>query len=361
MSEARVWVLDLPEERPTGIGFYAERLIEGLARSDWADRVGILQPPTAARERRLRTEPLPLPRGPFARLRWSNRRATASAVLRPRDLLHDPHQLGLAGRCVARKVMTLHDLTPITHPSHFAFPVNRLRPWALRATLRSADRVIAVSEATAREAVSGGLCDAGRLRATPLAPRGWTGVVPAEESVRRPYLLCVGTNEARKRWDYAIRIFEQLHREDPTLGLVFVGKDAFGASILHDAIARSPAKDDIVRLGYADDATLLGLYRGCRALLVTSHTEGFGLTILEALGQGRLVASSARLSGEFKEAPLVRLDAADASTAAAQLATALDRPTTVESLRTFAARFTWDATVRATIEVYDELLKEDSP
>ena len=106
----------------------------------------------------------------------------------------------------------------------------------------------------------------------------------------RPSVLMVGTIEPRKAYDVAIACFEHLWRtgNPDAPELVIVGKPGWKTEALQRYIRRHPEHGR--RLHWADEVTdegLSSLYNSCRGLLVTSHGEGFGLPLVEAVVHGR--------------------------------------------------------------------------
>src|ERR671928_146174 len=53
-----------------------------------------------------------------------------------------------------------------------------------------------------------------------------------------------------------------------------------------------PLPDHVILLGYASDAELHWLYANCFAFVFPSLFEGFGMPVVEAMGQGAPVVTS---------------------------------------------------------------------
>jgi glycosyltransferase involved in cell wall biosynthesis len=96
-----------------------------------------------------------------------------------------------------------------------------------------------------------------------------------------PYILCVGTLQARKNQLRLIDAFESIaHRIPHTL--VLVGRDGSGADEVHGRLAQHP-NPRIRLLGFFPEKQLSALYSGAEAVVFPSLWEGFGLPILEAM------------------------------------------------------------------------------
>jgi alpha-1,3-rhamnosyl/mannosyltransferase len=106
-------------------------------------------------------------------------------------------------------------------------------------------------------------------------------------SLRRPYVLAVGTLEPRKNLPALIEAFTGL---PDTHDLVLVGARGWETGETQAAIARHP--DRIKALGHVPDADLASLYAGAALFAYPSLYEGFGLPVLEAMAAGAPVLTS---------------------------------------------------------------------
>jgi glycosyltransferase involved in cell wall biosynthesis len=123
-------------------------------------------------------------------------------------------------------------------------------------------------------------------------PRIYVASPPADEfsglieaaipTVEQKYILFVGTLEPRKNVELLFEAWAQTPVDDAIL--VVVGRRGWGAPVNHS--------ESIIEVGAVSDAELLWLYRHAAALVSPSHYEGFGLPIVEALGQGTAVIAT---------------------------------------------------------------------
>ena len=108
--------------------------------------------------------------------------------------------------------------------------------------------------------------------------------------------------------------------------------------------------------GYVPQDELVELYRGAACLLQTSRYEGFGLPVLEAMACGTPVVAV--------DEPALREVGGDAAIYASEegLADAIRQAVAEREQRSAAgivrARlFSWEATARKTLDVYQEVLR----
>lgn len=99
----------------------------------------------------------------------------------------------------------------------------------------------------------------------------------------RPFILMVGTVEGRKGYSQALEAFEVLWGRGEDVSLVIVGKEGW---LVQDLVKRIRSHPELGKrlLWFEDlgDERLSELYCSCRALLMASESEGFGLPLVEA-------------------------------------------------------------------------------
>lgn len=186
-------------------------------------------------------------------------------------------------------VLTVHDLVYKFAPETLP-PVSYWgRRICQRLAVRSADKVVYVSEATAVDATKAyGRPPDSILR--PLADPFFSrpamdhiALVRKRHRLQAPYLLSLGTLEPRKN---IVRLIDAyLSRRHagvdlPTLALA--GGKGWLDSEITERIAQGEALGFVRRLGFVDHEDLPALYAACTAFLMPSVYEGFGMPLLEA-------------------------------------------------------------------------------
>jgi glycosyltransferase involved in cell wall biosynthesis len=285
-------------------------------------------------------------------------------------------------RAACPTVLTIHDLSALTHPeTHVARRARRLR---LRLPLmaRAATRVVTPTEAVRREVCARLDLDPLKVTAIHEAPGGIFRPLPREEAARRlerlgvggDFLLAAGTVEPRKNLSTLVRAFERMTAADPgalarpgprePVRLVVAGREGWMTGGLRALVAASPVRDRIAFTGYVADEDLRALYSSCLAFVYPSLYEGFGLPPLEAAACGAPVVASrigAHLETLGEEAALLFApdDVDGLARALAEIARgeALRRRLS-RAARERAARFTWERAARATLEVYERAAHE---
>ncbi|MEM6930858.1 MAG: glycosyltransferase [Myxococcota bacterium] len=262
----------------------------------------------------------------------------------------------LAGRLAGVVVL------PVVH--NMVAPLLHHEGWRIRATAwlamqayRHASRVIAVSSAVARDLVATMGVDPGCIDVieNPVDVDGVRRASLAGPSPDRPrpHLVAVGRLEPVKGFDVLLDAFARV-RETRGGHLTIFGEGS----------ARDALTARIERLDLTDAVTLAGfdpnpwptVARG-DALVVSSHDEGFGLTLVEAMALGTPVVTTCGdgAPGDIVEGgqygPIARTG--DAGDLAAAVGRALDAPVSADLLVKRAARWAperaldrWDALLR---------------
>ncbi len=271
---------------------------------------------------------------------WYPMRLPMAATKAVVELLHCPtFRAPLRSRVPL--VVTVHDLAVLRHPETFNRWTRAYSRLAVPRVVRAADRVIAVSEFTARELRDLGV-DEGKIRVVP------NGVekpfVPEGPRAAGDYVLAVGTLEPRKNLARLGLAAQRMGFE-----VRLVGERGWGAAGLQGSGLRW--------LGRISDDELAALYRGAACFAYPSLYEGFGLPVIEAMACGAAVVTSAGgATEEVAGGAAVLVDPLDVASIAAGIDEALRRRSELRALSIERARrYEWRSTAEATAEVYREL------
>jgi glycosyltransferase involved in cell wall biosynthesis len=238
--------------------------------------------------------------GSIGRNLWYYRSLPELAHRLQPDLIHLTYPMPIdatALRCAV--VLTLHDLYPYEIPANFRFPHVLFNRLVLRQSLRNADAVACVSDATL----------AGLKRHTPEsvwrnATRIYNCVESAEHEVQvcplsalhgKPFLLCVAQHRRNKNIPLLLRVFSSLRARgdiDAATALLIVGIPGPETSAIHMIVAQRNLCGRVCFRDGLSDSELQWCYAHCQALIVPSTIEGFGLPVAEALLVGcRIICS----------------------------------------------------------------------
>jgi glycosyltransferase involved in cell wall biosynthesis len=259
---------------------------------------------------------------------------------RDADLLHCPTYRGplTSSRPL---VVTVHDLAVVRHPETFNRWTRTYSPRVVPRVLRSASRIIAVSEFTRRELIE--LLDLPEEKIC-VVPNGVEDEFTREgPSAEGDYVLTVGTLEPRKNLP---RLVEAARRADVELRVV-------GARGWGDV---EVGGNGVRWLGEVSDGELAELYRGALCVAYPSLYEGFGIPVLEAMACGvPVVTTGGSAMEEVADGAAVLVDARDSAEIAAGIERAIaDREQLVPLGLERARAFRWDAVAEATVGVYRE-------
>ena len=236
-------------------------------------------------------------------------------------------------------VVTVHDVAVLRHPEVFPAWTRLYGRTGLRATIRAADRVFAVSEFSKRETVELAGVDADRVD---VVPNALEPVFSAEgPRLEGEYVLAVGTLEPRKNLARVVAATERAGVE-----LRLVGAPGWGEAGVSGA--------HVSWLGRIEDDELAAAYRGARCLVFPSLYEGFGIPALEAMACGTpVVASAGGAVEEVTGGAAVLVGPLDVSAIAAGIGEAHRRRDELVPLGLARAReYTWERTVDAAVAGY---------
>lgn len=207
--------------------------------------------------------------------------------------------------CPIPYVTSVMDLAYLQFSSQFKLKDYwQLKHWTAY-SVRRAKHVIAISQSTKKDLE----------KIYHLSPKKITVAYPALEkpiavsvtkqrkvlkkfSIKKPYILYVGTLQPRKNVVRLIKAYEQLllekksmkdlpHDKAP-LSLVLAGKIGWLADDIVKAAKRSPFTSSIRLTGYVSDVEKSVLYENSEVVTLVGLYEGFGMPPLEALAYGKI-------------------------------------------------------------------------
>lgn len=282
------------------------------------------------------------------------------------DILHGPaNVLPLAWHGPA--ILTVHDLLIYDHPEWFPSGQWLSTKIVVPRSIRQARRLIVPSEAV-RESL--GRHFPGSEKKTVVVSHGWAPLptTSGEESawnmlcnrfsflVGNRLILSLGTIEPRKNCVRLVQAFESLRASLPDVQLVFAGKEGWGMP--EDFLKRLPK--GVHALGSISELEKAALLHHASILAYPSLAEGFGLPLLEAMGEGVPVVTSARepmksvsgRAGFFCDPESVQSIASALREALTNTSLITER---VQEGKEQASRFSWEKTVMQTLKVYRSL------
>ena len=326
----------------SGVGVYSREMLDGLARAHPGDRFAFCYRPH--RFWRSFGERLPANAGRFL---LGETRAPRSA-----DVFHGLNQR-LPHARLRRAVTTFHDLFVLT--GEYSTPEFRRRfaEQARDAAGRS-DRIIAVSQFTARQAIDILGVEEARVR---VVHHGVRAPVSAAAVTRQKIILHVGAIQRRKNISRLVDAFE---RVDPGWQLVLAGSAGYGAQEIAARIGAARSRDRIRMPGYVPPAELANWYAQAAIFAFPSLDEGFGMPVLEAMAAGTpVIASNRSAIPEVAGDAAWLVDPEDTDELADALVALTQDPERRADLSrrglARAAQFTWAEAVEKTWQVYREV------
>jgi glycosyltransferase involved in cell wall biosynthesis len=282
------------------------------------------------------------------------------------DLMFYPdHTSSLWSKKITQAIV-LHDLAPFALPRTF----NRLRrgykQYAIAHSIQAAKIILAVSYATKAEA----------LRYFPGIENKINVVYPGLEhsiervkdretlskirkqySLRDPFLLFIGTLEARKNVLRLIKAFAQGRRKYGWKhNLVLAGAAGYGYQEIERVINEEQVQDNITVTGYIKDSELSSFYSLADIFIYPSLYEGFGFPPLEAMKCECpvIVSNSTSLPETIGEAGLY-IDPYDEASIIAQIHCLIQdkilKKNLIQKGKERSLQFTWEKTVQNILNV----------
>ena len=265
------------------------------------------------------------------------------------------------------RVTTIHDLNFLTVPeAHFGLASYGMRALVPAAARRST-RIIADSRSTADDltrllGIKPSMIDVVPLGVPQVlmssqAATDDSGLVARIGATDRTIVLCPGAKRPHKNATSVVEAVAQMPEGDRPL-LVVTGYPTPYEEVIRSRATELGVESDVSVVGYLSPAEMEVLYGAASLVVVASRYEGFGLPVLEAMARGVPVVTSNRSSlPEVAGDAAVLFDPDDVE----ELRGAISRVLADGGLRADlvrrglerASEYSWDETVRLTVQSYE--------
>lgn len=290
--------------RQAGVSRYIEALLNELPRVAEANDEIVAYTSSLVDSTRTTQTGLHLKRSvlptesPPVRILWEQTAGALAGLADRLDLFHAPVNVSPIVS-TAPAVVTVHDLAFERYPEHYPPPRRQYLSRMTQLSVRTARRVIAVSEATRDDLVQIYGLERDRIRVVPngvderMQRAGDEQIAEFRTTYDLPerFLLFVGTLQPRKNLEGLIRAMGLLRRQIDW-PLIVGG----GQGWMYDTIQREALQQNVVDrvrfVGYLPAEELPLWYSAASIVVVPSFYEGFGLPALEAMACGTPVVAA---------------------------------------------------------------------
>ncbi len=269
-----------------------------------------------------------------------------------------------------KKVLTIHDLTPIQFPEMHTRETNITWKTSLNLIKNRTEIIIAISNSTKNDIIDllkipenriQVIHEAADERYKPLKNKELVlEEIKKAFNINSPYILFVGTLEKRKNVPTLIKAFFKLKKLSIPHKLVIVGGKGWKYTQIFDLINELRLENDVIFTDYVSDDDLVKLYNAADLFVYPSLYEGFGLPPLEAMACGCPVITSntSSLPEVVGDAGILidpnNIDSLTESMHKILLDKGLMEEMSKKSLER-ANMFSWEKTAKQTWDVYEEV------
>ena len=271
-----------------------------------------------------------------------------------------------------KKVLTIHDLTPILFPEMHTRDTVRTWNSTLKLIKNRTDIIISDSWNTKKDCVELLNIPEESIKVIPLAADEIYKPLRNKELMKEelknryninfPFILFVGTLEKRKNVPLLIKAFNEFKKYESNHKLVIVGGKGWKYTEIFDLIENLKLKDDVIFTDYVPDNDLVKFYNNADVFVYPSLYEGFGLPPLEAMACGcPVITSNISSLPEVVGDAGIMIDPNDVNNLTEAMYEILSNEELKENYRKKslerAKMFSWRKTAEETWKIYEEAYK----
>lgn len=367
------WMID---RKRTGVNNYLYNLIKNMIINGKADEISLIHYERSDDPIYSQVNDIIIPEKP---LKLTSALGIPQAVKNADiDILHIPvHWYNQVTPFVfnrkIKKVLTVHDLTPILFPEMHTRETNLTWRSSLKFIKNRTNVMICVSESTKNDCIKLLNIPEKRLRVIPLsADEQYKPLknknqihedLKQEYNIDFPFILFVGTLEKRKNVPTLLKSFYKLKKSNVDHKLVVVGGKGWKYTKIFDLIEELNLKNEVIFTDYVSDEDLVKLYNAADLFVYPSLYEGFGLPPLEAMACAcPVITSNTSSLPEVVGDAGIMIDPNDVdSLTESMLKILTDNQLREEMSRKSLERakmFSWKKTARETWKVYEDVLND---
>lgn len=295
------------------------------------------------------------------------------------DLIHYPYfdlfYRSLPIKKQTKTIVTVHDVTPLLYPRQYPPGIKgKLNYYSQKMALNNVDAVITVSETSKKDIVRFLNIPKEKVFPTYEAPSFKVKKSSSKElletkqkfNLPEEFVLYVGDVNYNKNLINLVKAVKKAGTK-----LVIVGKQAVSTDYDKNHVENAPLRalqetygndKDILRLGYLEEKDLNSVWQLATVYSLPSFYEGFGLSLVEAMGAGvPLVCSRTQAIVEVAGEACLYFDPNDVSDMTDKLTQLLKNTQLKEDLvklgKSRVSDFSWEKTAKQTIEIYKKVLQ----
>src|SRR3989344_846723 len=216
------------------------------------------------------------------------------------DVLHSPGFV-IPFFSKAKNVLTIADMTFINYPKVHTLFKRAYFSLFMPISIRNADKVIAISESTRKDAINLVRVSPEKIKVIHLAYGGEFILMDKKKArvfaktrygIDSPFIIFAGMIEPRKNLTRLFMAFSEIKKEGIPHKLVIVGKKGWKCKEIFKSVDKLDILEDVIFTGFIPDGDLAVLYNAAEMLAYPCLYEGFGIPILEAMACGCPVMTS---------------------------------------------------------------------